>query len=220
MWGGGPGSRFGIYPRPDCERLTHTPLGLLYEVVGEQRSRSRCPRHVAICVAGSQSPWGRRFKQFVTLKKIRKNSYEATKPSTLRPQGDNYPQNYPSLPYNFIQYLRARQCALGVDAVQEFVRSGWSLRDIWPSNFILTGGPGAWAVVIINLFLLEPIKFIANDQPQSFFLKFVSCVYSVNNDIFEWAEKKLPFFVWSPVLLDSGCKEQAVNSESVGSDMA
>ncbi|KAJ7732938.1 hypothetical protein DFH07DRAFT_780778 [Mycena maculata] len=67
---------------------------VLYEVVGERRSRSRCPRRVAIRVAGSRSPWGRRFKQFVALKKIRKNSYEATKPSTLRPQGHNYPQNY------------------------------------------------------------------------------------------------------------------------------
>ncbi|KAJ7752783.1 hypothetical protein DFH07DRAFT_774308 [Mycena maculata] len=67
----------------------------LKRFVGERRSRSRCPRRVAIRVAGSRSPWGRRFKQFVTLKKIRKNSYEATKPSTLRPQGHNYPQNYP-----------------------------------------------------------------------------------------------------------------------------
>ncbi|KAJ7723822.1 hypothetical protein DFH07DRAFT_276611, partial [Mycena maculata] len=117
-------------------------------------------------------------------------------------------------------------CALGVDAVREFVRGGWSLRDIRPPNFILTGGPGAWAVVIIDLFLSEPIKstadikFIANDQPRSFFLNFVSCVYSVDNDIFEWAEKRLPRFVWSPVPLDSGCEEQVVNSEGIGSDMA
>ncbi|KAJ7104130.1 hypothetical protein B0H15DRAFT_10865 [Mycena belliarum] len=36
-------------------------------------------------------------------------------------------------------------CALGVDAVREFVRGGWTLRDIRPPNFILTGAPGAWA---------------------------------------------------------------------------
>jgi hypothetical protein len=111
--------------------------------------------------------------------------------------------------------------------VREFVRGGWSLRDIRPPNFILTGGPGAWAVVIIDLFLSEPIKstaeteFITSDQPRSFFLKFVSCVYDVDNDIFEWAERNLPRFVWSPTPLDSGHEEeQAVDSESVGSDMA
>ncbi|KAJ6514548.1 hypothetical protein DFH09DRAFT_1374024 [Mycena vulgaris] len=49
-------------------------------------------------------------------------------------------------------------CALGVDAMQKFVRGGWTLRDIRPPNFILTGAPGAWAVVIIDLFLSKPRK--------------------------------------------------------------
>ncbi|KAF7371608.1 hypothetical protein MVEN_00016300 [Mycena venus] len=113
-------------------------------------------------------------------------------------------------------------CARGVEAVQKFVHGGWSLRDIRPPNFILTGGPGARAVVIIDLFLSEPIKstsdakFIANDQPRSFFQQFVSCVYDVDEDIFEWAKKELPRFVWSPAPLDSGSEEdQAVDSESV-----
>ncbi|KAJ7349358.1 hypothetical protein DFH08DRAFT_959510 [Mycena albidolilacea] len=72
-------------------------------------------------------------------------------------------------------------CALGVDAVREFVRGGWTLRDIRPPNFILTGSPGAWAVVIIDLFLSKPIKstadreLIASNQVQDFFFKFVFC---------------------------------------------
>ncbi|KAJ7849084.1 hypothetical protein B0H14DRAFT_3669676 [Mycena olivaceomarginata] len=77
-------------------------------------------------------------------------------------------------------------CALGVDAVREFVRGGWTLRDIRPPNFILTGSPGAWAVVIIDLFLSNPIKstpdreLIASNQARDFFFKFVFCVQDVD----------------------------------------
>ncbi|KAJ7505692.1 hypothetical protein B0H11DRAFT_1975687 [Mycena galericulata] len=119
-------------------------------------------------------------------------------------------------------------CALGVDAVREFVRGGWTLRDIRPPNFILTGDPGARAVVIIDLFLSAPIKstadreLIASNQARSFFFQFVFCVRDVDNDIYDWAEKNLPSFVGLlPTPPDSGEEEeQAVDSESVGSDMA
>ncbi|KAJ7271670.1 hypothetical protein C8J57DRAFT_1226255 [Mycena rebaudengoi] len=65
--------------------------------------------------------------------------------------------------------------ALWVDPVREFVRVGWTLRDIRPPNFILTNAPGAWAMVIIDLFLSKPIKstadreLIASSQVRSFF---------------------------------------------------
>ncbi|KAJ7758530.1 hypothetical protein DFH07DRAFT_1060394 [Mycena maculata] len=119
-------------------------------------------------------------------------------------------------------------CALGVDAVREFVRGGWTLRDIRPPNFILTGTPGAWAVVIVDLFLSMPIKSTADrelrasNQARSFFYKFVFCVHDVDDDIYNWAEKNLPRLVWSfPTPPDSGDEEeQAVDSESVGSDKA
>ncbi|KAJ7453252.1 hypothetical protein B0H11DRAFT_1926992 [Mycena galericulata] len=80
-------------------------------------------------------------------------------------------------------------CALGVDAVREFVLGGWTLRDIRPPNFILTGTPGAWAVVIVDLFLSNPIKstadreLIARLQARSFFFAFVFCVRDVDGDI-------------------------------------
>lgn len=112
--------------------------------------------------------------------------------------------------------------------MREFVRGGWTLRDIRPPNFILTGDPGAWAVVIIDLFLSKPIKstadreLIASNQARSFFFKFVFYVQDVDNDIYDWAEKNLPGLVWSlPTPPDSGDEEkQAVDSESVRSDVA
>ncbi|KAJ7705798.1 hypothetical protein B0H14DRAFT_3903378 [Mycena olivaceomarginata] len=113
--------------------------------------------------------------------------------------------------------------ALGVDAVREFVRGGWTLRDIRPPNFILTGAPGAWAVVIIDLFLSKPLKstddreLIATHQAQDFFYRFVLCVEDVDKDICNWA-MSLPGLVW---LFDCGDDEtQAVDSGNVGSDMA
>ncbi|KAJ7070169.1 hypothetical protein C8F01DRAFT_1246305 [Mycena amicta] len=88
-------------------------------------------------------------------------------------------------------------CALGVNAVREFVHGGWTLLDIQSSNFILTGGPGAWAVVIIDIFLSEPMESnidrerMANYQAQDFFFKFVFDVLAVDKDIYTWAEKNL-----------------------------
>ncbi|KAJ7283350.1 hypothetical protein C8J57DRAFT_1120807 [Mycena rebaudengoi] len=109
-------------------------------------------------------------------------------------------------------------CSLGVDAVQEFVRSGWILGDIRPQNFILTGPPGAWTVVIIDLFLSGPMKstadreFFTMTQAQSFFFKFASCVRDVDNGIYEWAERKFPRVLWFPMATppDSGDEEEQV----------
>ncbi|KAJ7070175.1 PAP2 superfamily-domain-containing protein [Mycena amicta] len=42
-------------------------------------------------------------------------------------------------------------CALGSNAVREFVQGGWTLHDIRSPNFILTGAPGTSAAVIIDL---------------------------------------------------------------------
>ncbi|KAJ7027047.1 hypothetical protein C8F04DRAFT_100017 [Mycena alexandri] len=95
-------------------------------------------------------------------------------------------------------------CALGVRAVGDFVRGGWVLRDIRPPNFILTRAPGAWAVVIIDLFLCEPLesttnrKLLASYQAQSFLSRFVLCVEDVDKDVYPWAEKNLPAWVLPP----------------------
>ncbi|KAJ7199626.1 hypothetical protein GGX14DRAFT_661517 [Mycena pura] len=115
-------------------------------------------------------------------------------------------------------------CALAVNAVGEFVRGGWILRDIRPPNFLLTGAPGAWAVVIIDLFLSEPLEsttdreLLASHQAQSFLSKFVFCVEDVDNDIYAWAKRNLP--VWAlPIHSDSEEEEQAVHLESHGLDI-
>lgn len=79
-------------------------------------------------------------------------------------------------------------------------------------------------MVIIDLFLSKPLKstvdreLIASNQAQSFLAKFVLCVEDIDRDIYNWAEKNLP--VWAlPPCPDSGDDEQAVDPESVGSDM-
>ncbi|KAJ7277642.1 hypothetical protein C8J57DRAFT_1222443 [Mycena rebaudengoi] len=58
-------------------------------------------------------------------------------------------------------------------------------------------------------------------QPGAEFLfKFVFCVHNVDNDIYDW-RRTCPRLVWSMLAPpDSGKEEQAVDSESVGSDMA
>ncbi|KAJ7264107.1 hypothetical protein B0H12DRAFT_1321544 [Mycena haematopus] len=110
-------------------------------------------------------------------------------------------------------------CVLGVDAVREFVLGGWTLRDVRPPNFILTGAPGAWAVVIIDLFLSTPINSanrerIAILEAHNFFFRFVLCVNDVDKDIYNWAKKTLPYSVWS--FSDAGDEEEQAVDESEG----
>jgi hypothetical protein len=112
----------------------------------------------------------------------------------------------------YLDLTLLNKCALGVDAVRDFARSGWSLRDIRAPNFILTGAPGAWTVVIIDLFLVRPcgslnLERIAEIAAREFFFNFALCVRDVCPGIYNWARKNLPRLVWSfreqPSSLDS-----------------
>ncbi|KAJ7924521.1 hypothetical protein B0H13DRAFT_1187386 [Mycena leptocephala] len=123
-------------------------------------------------------------------------------------------------------------CALGVDAVRDFARSGWSLRDIRGPNFILTGAPGAWIVVIIDLFLAQPcgsldLERVAEIEARQFFFNFAICVRDVCPGIYKWARKDLPRLVWSfpeqPSSLDSEEEDPSFESgseTSAGGDAA
>ncbi|KAJ7807291.1 hypothetical protein B0H14DRAFT_3764867 [Mycena olivaceomarginata] len=94
-------------------------------------------------------------------------------------------------------------CALGVDAVRDFARSGWSLRDIRAPNFILTGAPGAWTVVIIDLFLVRPcgslnLERVAEIAAGEFFFNFRPLACETSAPAFTTGlEKDLPRLVWS-----------------------
>ena len=43
-------------------------------------------------------------------------------------------------------------------AAHGLARSGWALTDIRAPNFILTGGPDSWTVVIIDLYGAAPLS--------------------------------------------------------------
>ncbi|KAJ7070087.1 hypothetical protein C8F01DRAFT_1115198 [Mycena amicta] len=135
----------------------------------------------------------------------------------------------PGLTFNDVTHSASSRirnfCALGVKAVREFARGGWTLGDIRSPNFILTGDPDASAVVIIDLFLAEPIassedrELIVSLQAQHFFWKFVSDAEDADHGLYKWTKKNVPDF--ASLLLnppDSDDEEKrTVDSDSVRS---
>ncbi|KAJ7750831.1 hypothetical protein B0H16DRAFT_846424 [Mycena metata] len=77
-------------------------------------------------------------------------------------------------------------CLLGIAAAQDLARSGWMLPYIRGPNVLLTGAPGNWTVVFIDLFeaaRLDPVDLkdsayvetAARVQTWSFFSAFCEC---------------------------------------------
>jgi hypothetical protein len=98
----------------------------------------------------------------------------------------------------YLDLTLLNKCALGVNAVRNFAHSGWSLGDIRGPNFILTGAPGAWTVVIIDLFLVQPcgsldLERVAEIEARRCFFNFAICVRDVYPGIYKWARKDLRF---------------------------
>ncbi|KAK6967108.1 hypothetical protein R3P38DRAFT_3244693 [Favolaschia claudopus] len=90
-------------------------------------------------------------------------------------------------------------CALGASAVKEYILGGWSLREIRPPNFILTGDPGSRTVVIIDLVLSKPLivadltKY-ATYQMQSFFYAFAFRATDFDPELLTWAKENSLIF--------------------------
>ncbi|KAJ7798232.1 hypothetical protein B0H14DRAFT_2530441 [Mycena olivaceomarginata] len=93
-------------------------------------------------------------------------------------------------------------CTLGLDAVRDLAFSGWTLRDIRCSNFILSGSSGSRAVVMIDLYdtvhVIPPPKLerLAMVDAKRFFDAFQSCVSEEYPGIHDWAKQNLPLIVW------------------------
>ncbi|KAJ7216557.1 hypothetical protein GGX14DRAFT_605197 [Mycena pura] len=95
-------------------------------------------------------------------------------------------------------------CNLGLDAVRELALSGWTLRDMSCSNFILSSSSGSKAVVMIDLYdavYVKPpptLKRLAMVDANRFFYWFQLCVRDEYPGFYDWAMQNLPVVVWGP----------------------
>ncbi|KAJ6462380.1 hypothetical protein C8R47DRAFT_1225528 [Mycena vitilis] len=84
---------------------------------------------------------------------------------------------------------------LGVNSVRDLRLDGWSLVDVRGPNFLLTGEPGAWNVVMIELFDAryrnerKSIEAASEDQMYGFFWLFIECIRGYNCHILPWARE-------------------------------
>jgi hypothetical protein len=88
------------------------------------------------------------------------------------------------------------QLKLSLDAHRAFLSDGWSHADLAPRNFLVSGAPGARAVILFDLYcahLLEPevVDLCTRFQQRSLYLDRHDALEDHTGPIQLWAEENL-----------------------------